>query len=109
MIRKQMKTDLLQAMKAGRKADVTTLRTLIAAIDNAEAVPLDETRAIPVNFKGRNEDVPRLQLTPEDIQQILRREAQERRDAVAEYERLGHPDQAEILKASISLIERYLA
>ena len=106
MIRKQMKTELLQAMKAGRKADVTTLRTLIAAIDNAEAVPVDETPIIP--FNGRNGDVPRLQLKPEDIKQILHREAEERRTAAAEYERLGRLDQVAMLKASIALIERYI-
>lgn len=105
MIRKQMKAELLQAMKAGRKEEVITLRTLIAAIDNAEAVPVEDQ---PIStFGGRNEDVPRRQLTPDDIQQILRREADERRSAAAEYERLGRPDQAEILKAAVVLIERY--
>lgn len=106
MIRKQIKADLLHAMKTRRREDVTTLRTLLSAIDNAEAVPVDDTPIVP--FNGRSEDVPRLQLTPADIQQILHQEAEERRAAAAEYERLGRADQVEMLKASIALIERYI-
>ena len=40
LIRKMMKADLLVAMKAQQKEAVSTLRSLLGALDNAEAVPV---------------------------------------------------------------------
>jgi uncharacterized protein YqeY len=106
-LREQMKRDLVQAMKARQTATVATLRSALAAIDNAEAVPVDETTPI-IPFVTQRPDVPRKVLSDADIQEILQKEVDERNAASAEYARLGQSTEAERLQASAALIANYL-
>jgi uncharacterized protein len=105
LIRDRLKADLTRALKARQTAVAMTLRSLLAAIDNAEAVPLS---AAPPAIDGRSRDVPRLELGRSDIQAILLREADECRRAGADYERVGHSEAAEAMRAALSLIESYV-
>lgn len=106
-IRKQMKLDLVKAMKARQSATVATLRSALAAIDNAEAVPIDEKTPI-IPFVTQSPDVPRKVLSDADIHQILQKEVDERIAASAEYNRLGQTGEAERLAAAAALISVYL-
>jgi uncharacterized protein YqeY len=67
-IRQQIMGDLYEAMKSRRSDVVSTLRTLLGEIANAEAVAVD-TDFVPMI--GRTNDVPRKHLTDDDIRQIL--------------------------------------
>ena len=102
--RNRIRADLLRAMKERDRATTMTLRSLLAAIDNAEAV---EVAAAPIPTLGRSNDVPRKLLTEEDVRQILHEEAGARRAAMADYQRLGHKEAAAALHAEIALIARY--
>lgn len=104
-LRSRMKKDLTEAMKRRDQATTLTLRSLLAAIDNAEAVDPSEA---PVPVMGRNNDVPRKLLTEEDIHQILHREAEARRAAAAEYERLAVHSAVHGLQAEVALIASYI-
>ena len=104
LIRERMKADLTSALKARQTATATTLRTLLAAIDNAEAVPLS---AAPAPVNGRSPDVPRKLLGAADIQAILSQEAAECRRALGDYQRLGQPEAADAMRAALTLIEAY--
>ena len=104
-LRTQLKADLRHAMKARQKEAVTALRILLAAIDNAEAVPTDPSF---VPFTGRTNDVPRKLLTEAHIQQILQAEAAKQREALAEYERLGQEEAAEQIRAELAVMSKYL-
>lgn len=107
-IREQMKADLTQAMKARDSLAVTTLRSVLGAIDNAEAIPVTEAK-IPVEpVIGKSNEAPRKLLTAADIRQILQHEIEDRRAASAEYARLGQPAEAERLQKAAGLIEAYL-
>ena len=79
----RLKTDLGAARKEGDAARVAVIRTLMAAIANAEAVELGPSH--PREVQGWAE-VPRRRLSAEDILRIVRREADELRAAAAEYE-----------------------
>ncbi len=103
LIRDRLKADLARALKARQTATVTTLRTLLAAIDNAEAVPL---AAAPAPVNGRSHDVPRRELSAVDIQAILDQEAAECRSALSDYQRLGLSEAA-AMAVALSLIESY--
>jgi uncharacterized protein YqeY len=106
-IRERMKADLIRAMKTRQTARVATLRSALAAIDNAEAVPVgDQTPIIP--FVTQSPDVPRKVLSVADIRQLLQKEVDERHAASAEYARLGQPAEAERLQAAAALIASYL-
>lgn len=107
-IRDQMRADLLVARKQRNGDDVAMLRALLAAIDHAEAVEVEEpaTSAPPV-FGQRNE-VPRKELTEADIRAILQDEADELHAAIAEFERAGRPDKVAQLQSHLALVARYL-
>ena len=76
-IREQMKVDLRQAMKARDTERVTTLRSVLGAIDNAEAVPVTAISASVEPVVGKSNDVPRKLLSTEDIRQIVTHEIAE--------------------------------
>ena len=104
-LRTQLKADLRHAMKARQKEAVAALRILLAAIDNAEAVPTDPSF---VPFTGRTNDVPRKLLTEAHIQQILHAEAAKQREALAEYERLDQEEAAQQIRAELAVMSKYL-
>lgn len=107
-LRQQMKADLTQAMKARQRATVATLRSVLAAIDNAEAIPVNEP-AFPVEpVLGQRHEAPRKLLSAEDIRQIVQKESDERQAASAKYATLGLQDEAERLQAAATLLATYL-
>ena len=104
-LRQQLRVDLREALKAREKEAVTALRILLAAIDNAEAVPTDPS-FVPIT--GRTNDVPRKLLTEADVQQILQAEAIKQREALAECERLGQDEAAKQIRTELVVMSRYL-
>jgi uncharacterized protein YqeY len=111
---------LKQAMKDRDQITVTVLRTTLAAIANAEAVDVTDAAAdaeggprlslsieqSPVGAGAT--EVDRRVLTEEQVEQIVRAEAADRRSAVAAYERAGQSDRADRLRSEISVLEAYL-
>jgi hypothetical protein len=85
---------------------VSTLRSTLAEIDNAEAVEVD-TSFVPL--VGRTNDVPRKVLTEAEIRAILQSEADQIKLALAEYERVGRVEKAAELQAAWELLAGYLA
>lgn len=106
--REQMKADLIQAMKARQSATVATLRALLAAIDNAEAVPIEASALLVEPVLGQQHEVPRKLLSADDIRQIIEKEAEERRAASVKYAKLGLAAEAERLQTAATLMETYL-
>ena len=104
-IRQQITGDLYEAMKSRQRDVVTTLRTILSEIANAEAVEAD-TDFVPMI--GRTNDVPRRTLTDDDIRQILEAEAARHREAMAEFENVGRLDEVERLQFGLDIINRYI-
>ncbi len=98
-------------MRDRRAAEVSLLRVLIAALDNAEAVPVGEVhqKYVVLAFGDGSAEVPRLELTANDVQAILAREQAERVAAADELERVGRSDVAQSRRDEAGLIARYLA
>jgi hypothetical protein len=88
---------------------VRLLRAIVAAIDNAEAVPVESgrDRANLTAFGLGAGEVARKELTPEDIAALMDREHDERLAAATEYERLGQTAEAARLIHEAELIDRY--
>lgn len=108
-MKSRLRADLIAAMKLGRKREATALRQLIAAIDNAEAVPL-RANETPVRheFLSGTAEVERLFLGKDQVRAILLREIEDRAEAAAEFERLGLAERAEVLKLEMLVARRYL-
>lgn len=113
-MRDTLRADLTTAIKARDRVAVAALRSVLSAIDNAEAVPLTSERAAgsqhvagAVAGLGAAE-AERRELTDDDMRSIIETELGERTAAATEYERLDRTDQAERLRAEAAILSRYL-
>jgi len=81
--------DMKQALKAGEKLRLSTLRLLLAALKNE-------------SIEKRSE------LTEDEIVTVLRREVKQRRNAIEEYRKGNRQDLVEEAEAEIAILEAYL-
>lgn len=104
----RLRADLAAAMKLGDKREAGVIRSLIAAIDNAEAAP---ARAEPASqlhdFRSGSAEVARLTLGRDQVRDIILREIDERERAAAEFAGLGDTQRAEALQAEALVAKRY--
>ncbi|MBB4685577.1 polyprenol phosphomannose-dependent alpha 1,6 mannosyltransferase MptB [Amycolatopsis jiangsuensis] len=115
-MRADLRDDLKVALKSRDRAAVTALRSALAAIDNAEAVPVGPTvdttvgneRVAGVAVGLGAAEVPRRDLTDADVRSIVENEVRERTEAAEQYERLGRAEQAEQLRAEAAVLQRHL-
>ena len=98
--------DLLAARKARDADAVTALRTLLAAISNAEAPPAPPTSSLDPKVLGTNE-VDRLVLSDGDHRRILDEQIAIRDAAATEYDAIGQADAAATVRAERAVLERY--
>jgi uncharacterized protein YqeY len=126
-VRSRMRRGLVAAMKARDQQAVATLRSTLAAIDNAEAIENDEVvdddavdagpalgtggghPAVAGSLLGVGAaEVDRRILTPEEVAEVVRDEVTEREVAAELLERVGHPDRAQHLRAQAEFLAAYL-
>lgn len=88
-LKEQFQNDMTDAMRAGDKERRDTLRLLLAAIKQTE-IDNQET------------------LDDAGVQAVLVKQAKQRRESIADYERAGRSDIAEQERAELNLIETYL-
>ena len=88
-LKEQLQNDMADAMRAGDTARRDTLRLLLAAIKQTE-IDSQET------------------LDDAGVQAVLSKQAKQRRESIADYERAGRNDLAEQERAELKLIESYL-
>src|SRR5215467_3790707 len=106
-----LKAALLAAMKRRDRLAVSTYRTALAAISNAEAVPLEDgngtgaVEAITVGV-GQSEAQRRILTTPQLIE-IVRGEIAERQSA-ADSLASAHPDRARQLRYEAGLLSEII-
>jgi uncharacterized protein len=100
-LRERLRNDLQVALKSGRRESVSTLRTMIAAVDDAEAVALDAA-AVGVT------EVPRRELSASDLDAIVRIVLREFLTQSEHYRTLGRHDAAERLARQAATVRGYL-
>ncbi len=113
-VRRRFREDLRAALKSRDEVRVAAHRSVIAAIDNAEAVESGDRSpaATSEHFAGataglRSSDVERRRLADEE-RAIVRAQAEERLTAAQEHARLGRGGQADRLRREASLLLAYL-
>jgi hypothetical protein len=114
ILRARLRGDLRAAMKAQRRDEMAALRTLIAAIDNAESV---EDAALPPPSSGEHVaaavpglgagDAARRSLSERDLQRIIETELWERDAQAQRLTLLGRADDATRLHREAAVIARY--
>lgn len=110
-LKQRLRADLKAAMQARAADEVRVLRTLIAALDNAEAVPGEgiQDHWNPRALGDSRGEVARREIGPTELDAILVEEGRARHAAADDYERHGQHDEAERLRREAALIERYRA
>lgn len=99
-----LRKDLVTAMRERRKTEASTIRTLIAAVENAGAVEAELSAEPKLGF---DHDVPRRDLSDSDVQAILDRERTEVVEAIAHYQELGLTEPIGELEIRLGVVERY--
>ncbi|HLT28453.1 MAG TPA: hypothetical protein VK013_00295 [Myxococcaceae bacterium] len=106
-----LRSGVRSAMRAGDRHALTALRDTLAAIDNAEALPIGNN---PVTSEGRIAgsrvglgagDAPRRELSPEAVLALVEQEVGERRGAAAAYAQMGRASEARVLTMQAALLE----
>ncbi|MFG2131919.1 hypothetical protein ACGFNV_29465 [Streptomyces sp. NPDC048751] len=100
-------------MRARDKAAVSALRATLAAVDNAEAVPVDEAAlrgmALEESPVGAGAtEAARRELSEAGVADIVRAEAAERLEAAALLTAPAHADRVERLRAEAAVLLRFL-
>jgi uncharacterized protein len=115
VLRTHLRQDLRDAMKARRREDVAALRTLIAAIDNAEAGGViaptsgqSSTEHVAGATTGAgSSEADRRSISPAELRAILDREIEEIEEHVTRYEKLGKSEDAASLRIQLNVLARY--
>lgn len=106
----RLRADLGSAMKAGRKDEAGVIRELIAALDNAEAVParVEQASLVRHDFHRGSAEAERRVLGSDAVRQLFLDDVEKREKAAEEFDRLGRPDAAGKLRAEAQFARRYL-
>jgi uncharacterized protein len=107
----RLRSDLRAALAERRASEVEVLRSLLGALDQAEAVPIAPAGSGHVSFRfgDPGAEVPRKRLTPEDVRAVIRQEREELLAAADEYAGRAREDLAEGYRLKAAVVERYLA
>jgi hypothetical protein len=92
MLKEKLQSDQKEAMKAGDKSRLSTLRMLSAAISNKE-------------IDLRKKDIG---LSDEEILEVIGSEARKRKDSILEYEKAGRKELATQETAELQVLQSYL-
>jgi uncharacterized protein YqeY len=114
-IRAGLRRGLTAALKARDADAVAALRTAIATIDNAEAVPAPDarTRTASVHVAGAgggigSTEAARRQLSAGEVRDILNGQVAEHAGEADRYDALGQADAAERLRRQARTLDAYL-
>jgi uncharacterized protein YqeY len=112
-LRLRLRAALPEAIRSRDKAAVSALRGALAALDNAEAVPLDEgspqAGALEASPAGAGAtEAARRELGEREVLDVVRAEADERLEAASRLTAPAHTARAERLRAEAQVLLRFL-
>ena len=115
-LRDRLRTALRDAIKAQDKSAVAALRSALAAIDNAAAVPADATpgsAASSEHVAGTTAglgtaEAERAELTAGQVEEIVQGEIDDRREAADHYRRAGQNDMANQLEREAGVLSPFV-
>ena len=108
-IREALRSALKDALRARDRTAMSALRSALAAIDNAEAVPITaQASAIELAGKLGSAEVPRNVLSESDIRMIVQCEVADRRAAAQQYTAAGRLDLSEKMARESDILDRFL-
>jgi uncharacterized protein len=113
-IKSRLSIDLKSAMKDRNAVAIKAIRSLMSAIDNAGAVSVEAPKIMPMSggIAGAtaglgSTEIPRRDLSAEDIKQIIRKEIDEMAKAIESINDHSRPETVQ-LERQIDLLRGYL-
>jgi len=105
-LKERLRADLKAAMRERQPGDVSVIRNLIAAIDNAEAIPID---GLEERLRQREDvgEVARRELDAAALDAVLAKECETRLAAAEDYARHGRD--AARLRRQAEMVSGYRA
>jgi len=100
-LKDQLNADLRDAMRANDDTRRTTLRLLLTAVRNAE-IPPEQKDA------DASAGPQRLELSDEDVLNVVRKEVKQRRDSIEAYTKANRPDLSSVEEAELAVLITYL-
>jgi len=100
----RLRADLTAAMRRRDQPALRAIRTLMAAVSNAEAPPID---AAPLEVRGELVEHERRTLTATDLTAIVAHQIADREDTIATYRANGRDDAADELHQEIDALRAY--
>jgi len=109
-LRHRLREHLKEALIARDSTAVAAFRSVIGAIDNAEAVDAPAATGGPavVRLGVGAAETARRELSAEDLVDVIEAEIKERTAASAEYRRLDRAEQASRLRAEATILRSFL-
>lgn len=115
-LRTRLRSDLTAALKARDRDSVAALRTALAAIDNAEAVPpppggrsmVSSEYVAGTSVGLGSAEAARRELTPDDVLAVLRAQIGEGLAEADTYAAHGQADAADRLRRQADVLRAYL-
>jgi uncharacterized protein len=107
VVRDDIQRHLIDARRRRDQRATDVLRSLLAAIDNAGAVPAAQRYDFARPALGETE-VPRRRLDAAELRRLLHAEAAERRTAAATLRHVGVTDLADDLERDAEMVLHYL-
>jgi len=108
-LQQRLQAALPVAMKARDKPAVSALRSALAAIDNAAAVPPRDSDFGPASVGLGVTEVARREQDETEVDRIVRAEVAERLAAADQYDRLDRAEQAEQKRIEARALEAHLS
>jgi uncharacterized protein len=105
-MKQKLQASLTAAIRAKDAVRTAAFRTALAAIANAEAVESLGGGRPALGIGAR--EVPRRNLTDDEIEEILRREVIDREAAAADYDSRGRGEQARRLRDEAAALQELL-
>ncbi|QIM22219.1 GatB/YqeY domain-containing protein [Phycicoccus sp. HDW14] len=111
-LRQSLAAALRPAMRARDSTAVAALRSALAAVANAEALPVPDAPAAGAIEQARvgvgAADAPRLELGEDDVRRIVRAEVTERESAAEVMAGHGRHDDVQRLRAEAAVLREHL-
>lgn len=110
LLKARLRRDLTAALLARRSGEVRVIRTLIAAIDNAEAVEVapGDSKYSAQRFGDEQVEVPRRRLSAEELDTIIANERDERLSVAVQQEAAGNASRSSELREESRILQSYL-
>ncbi|CAM4218315.1 GatB/YqeY domain-containing protein [Kibdelosporangium persicum] len=107
-MRTTLRRDLTEAIKARNRVAISALRSALAAIENAEAPPMDDHPKEMMAAGAGSTEIERRHLTDADLYAIVASEVEQRSAAADQYDKLGREDVAARLRAEADVLRHHL-